>query len=76
MWVPPETQDPVLLHYPTRCSVGYFGAIRLCDGKFFLGRETDKFNALSCWKFLQHLQAVSARTDRRVVVTTDNAGYH
>ncbi|MGA2076089.1 MAG: transposase [Terriglobia bacterium] len=76
MWVPPETQDPVLLHYPTRRSVGYFGAVRLRDGKFLLQRETDKFNALTCWKFLQHLQAASTRTGRRVVVITDNAKYH
>jgi hypothetical protein len=33
MWVPPETKDPVLRHHPTRHSVGYFGAVRLCDGR-------------------------------------------
>ncbi len=76
MWVPPETKDPVLLHYPTRRSVGCFGAVRLRDGKFVFRRETDKFNAVTCWKFLQHLQAASTRTERRVVVTTDNAKYH
>src|SRR6266446_8879965 len=27
MWIPPETKDPVLLHAPTRKSVGYFGAV-------------------------------------------------
>src|SRR5208283_4852875 len=70
--VPPETKDPVLLHYPTRRSVGYFGAVRLRDGKFFFRRETDKFNAVTCWEFLQHLQAASTRTQRRVVVITDN----
>ena len=76
MWVPPETKDPVLLHYPTRRRVGYFGAVRLRDGKFFFRRETDKFNAVTCWKFLQHLQAASTRTGRRVVVIIDNAKYH
>jgi hypothetical protein len=25
-------------------AVGYFGAVRLRDGKFFFHRETDKFN--------------------------------
>jgi len=30
--------------HPTRRSVGYFGAVRLRDGKFFFHRETDKFN--------------------------------
>jgi transposase len=76
MWVPPETHDPVLLHQPTRRSVGYFGAVRLRDGKFFFQRETDKFNAVTCWKFLRHLRAASTRTGRRVVVITDNAKYH
>ena len=28
-WVPPEDRDPILLHPPTRQSVGYFGAVRL-----------------------------------------------
>jgi len=76
MWVPPETRDPVLLHSPTRKSVGYYGAVRLRDGKFLYRREADKFNALTCWKFLQHLQAISIRSQRRVVVITDNAKYH
>ena len=31
MWIPPEIKDPVLLHAPTRKSVGYFGAVRLRD---------------------------------------------
>jgi transposase len=76
MWVPPETRDPVLLHHPTRRSVGYFGAVRLRDGKFLFRRETDKFNAVTCWNFLRHLRAASSRSGRRVVVITDNAKYH
>jgi transposase len=47
MWVPPETKDPVLRHHPTRRSVGYFGAVRLRDGKFQFSRETGKFNAVT-----------------------------
>jgi hypothetical protein len=27
MWIAPEIKDPVLLHHPTRKSVGYFGAV-------------------------------------------------
>ena len=76
MWVPPEIQDPVLLHQPTRRSVGYYGAVRLRDGKLFFRRETDKFNALTCWKFLQHLKGASTRSGRRVTVIVDNARYH
>src|SRR5712691_1959866 len=36
MWIPPEIKDPVLLHAPTRKCVGYFGAVRLRDGRFVL----------------------------------------
>ena len=34
MWVAPEIKDPVLLHHPTRKGIGYFGAVRIRDGKF------------------------------------------
>src|SRR5256885_7648682 len=57
MWVPPETKDPVLLHHPTRRSVGYFGAVRLRDGKFGFSRETGKFNALTFLAFLKRLRS-------------------
>ena len=76
MWVPRETKDPVLLHHPTRKSVGYFGAVRVRDGKFFFRREAGKFNAVTCWQFLKDLHARSTRTARRVVVIADNAKYH
>lgn len=76
MWVPPETRDPILLHHPTRRTVGYFNAIRLRNGKFFFRRETEKFNAVTYWRFLCHLWAASARAGRRVGVITDNAKYH
>jgi transposase len=76
MWVPPEIKDPVLLHHPTRKSVGYFGAVRLRDGKFCFRRETDKFNAVTFFEFLKDLRRVSSTKGRRVVVITDNAKYH
>ena len=76
MWVPSETKDPVLLHHPTRKSVGYFGAVRLRDGKFFYRRETGKFNAVTCWQFLKDLRAASTHTARRMVVIADSAKYH
>jgi triphosphoribosyl-dephospho-CoA synthetase len=75
MWVAPETQDPVLLHPPTRKSVGYYGAVRLRDGRFIFRRQTGKFNALTCWEFLQELCASSTRRARQVVVITDNARF-
>src|SRR5712671_1691304 len=76
MWVPPETKDPVLLHHPTRRSVGYFGAVRLRDGKFRFSRETGKFNAVTFLAFLKRLRRTSIPAGRRVVVITDNAKYH
>jgi transposase len=76
MWIPPETSDPVLLHHPTRRSVGYFGAVRLRDGKLVYRRETSRFNAETCFTFLQQLWAVSLHSDRRAVVISDNARYH
>jgi len=45
MWVPPEVKDPVLLHHPTRKGIGYFGAVRIRDGKFVYSREVHRFNA-------------------------------
>jgi transposase len=76
MWIPPETKDPVLLHAPTRHSVGYFAAVRLRDGKFFFSRERGKFNGLTFFAFMRTLRRNSIRTGRRVVVITDNAKYH
>ena len=76
MWVPPEIKEPVLLHAPTRKSVGYFGAVRLRDGKFIYAREEEKFNAQSCWQFLKQLHHKSLRSAKPVVVILDNAKYH
>ena len=76
MWIPPEIKDPVLLHAPTRKSVGYFGAVRLRDGRFVFRLETGKFNGPNFLQFLQQLRPASRGTGRRVVVITDNAPYH
>lgn len=76
MWIPPEIQDPVLWHAPTRKSVGYFGAVRLRDGRFVFRAETGKFNGASFFQFLRQLRQASRRTGRRVVIITDNAPYH
>jgi transposase len=74
--VSPETKDPVWLPHPTRHSVGYFGAVRLRDGRFQFRRETDKFNGLSSFEFMKGLYQTSLTRGRRVVVITDNAKYH
>ena len=76
MWVPPEVKDPVLLHHPTRQSVGYFGAVRLRDGKFVFSRETNRFDAQTTWSFLDLLRQRSRRAGRAVTLIIDNAKYH
>lgn len=76
MWIPPEVDDPVVLHHPTRKSIGYFGAVRLRDGKLLFSREPGRFDAQSTWAFLRKLRRSSRRAGRRVVVITDNARYH
>lgn len=76
MWVPPEVRDPVCLHHPTRMQVGYFGAVRLSDGRFHYEREPERFNAASCWTFLRSLRRACRHSRRRVVVIVDNAQYH
>jgi len=76
MWVPPEDKDPVLLHHPTRKSVGYFGAVRLRDGKFVAARETGQFGGQTTWAFYRRLRHLAGQAHRRVVLIIDNAKYH
>jgi transposase len=76
MWVPPEVRDPVTQHHPTRKQVGYFGAVRLSDGRFCYQRETESFNAQTCWTFLRSLRRTCRNGPRRTVVILDNARFH
>ncbi len=76
MWVPPEVRDPVSLHHPTRKQIGYFGAVRLCDGRFHYRREPERFNAQTCWAFLPSLRRACRNSPRRIVVIVDNAKFH
>lgn len=76
MWIPPEDKDPVVLHHPTRRSVGYFGAVRLRDGKFVFQREEAMFNADTFFRFMRYLRRQSAKSGRRVIVIADNVRYH
>ena len=76
MWVPPELKEPVLLHHPTRKSVGYFGAVRLRDGKFVYQREEKVFDGLSFFAFLKLVRQKSCHSGRRVILLLDNAKYH
>jgi len=76
MWVPPEEDDPVCRHAPTRKSISYFGAVRIRDGKLLMSAPKGNFDARTCWQFLRRLQRIACRSGRKVVVITDNARYH
>jgi transposase len=76
MWVPPEEKDPKVAHHPTRKGVGYFGAIRLRDGKFIFRKEADSFNAETTLEFFKMIQRAATDSSAKAVVIIDNARYH
>jgi len=76
MWIPPEQKEPILLHHPTRKSVGYFGAVNLRDGKMKFCREEGKFNAETFLNFLKQLLRYAWRINKKIVLVLDNARYH
>lgn len=76
MWIPPEVRDPVLWHHPTRRSVGYFGAVRLRDGRLVYRQEREKFNGETFFDFLCQLRRITAGVNRKAVIIADNASYH
>ena len=72
----PGDQRSIVRHHPTRKSVGYFGAVRLRDGKLLTRREPPNPNAQTFWEFLIQLEEVSRVSGRQVIVISDNAKYH
>ena len=63
-------------HFPGRKSVGYFGAVRLRDGKGFFRQEAGMFDGTTFWGYLRALESVSRQAGHRVIVISDNAKYH
>jgi transposase len=61
---------------PTRDGVGYYGTVRLRDGKFVYKSEWGKFNGENFISFLKYLREVSSHSGRKVKVINDNARYH
>jgi hypothetical protein len=53
MWIAPEERSPVVLQEPTRRGIGYFGAVRIRDGKFIFQCEGNMFNAETSLRFLK-----------------------
>ena len=76
MWVAPDDTNSIVYHHPTRKSVGYFGAVRLRDGKFEYRRECDKFNAESTFDFLKYLRKVTKSSSKQNILIIDNARFH
>lgn len=76
MWIAKEEKYPVLLHAPTCDKTGYFGAVRLRDGKFVYLREEKSFNGHSFFRFMKYVKAMSAAPGKRTVLVLDNARYH
>lgn len=76
MWIPPEQRDPIVFHHPTRESMGYYGAVRLRDGKFIWRQERENFCGDSFLVFLKDVYRASVRSGRKVVLVADNARYH
>jgi hypothetical protein len=59
MWIPPEETDPVILHAPTRKSIGIFGAVRSEDGHLVTIREKT-FDATTFLSFFEKVGASSS----------------
>lgn len=74
MWVPPEEDDPVVYHEPTRRSISLFGAVNLRSGRL-LTMTTSPFDAESFEAFLRYLDAHRNRRCRMRLIL-DNAAYH
>lgn len=74
MWIPPEDQDPVLLHAPTRKSVACFGAVNIRTGTLVTAFESP-FNGESFLRFLKTLLKHRSH-GKRLVLVLDNAKYH
>jgi len=60
----------------TRQSVGYFGAVRLRDGRFFFRREVGRFHGETFWDFLRYLHPATVEPGRGVILISDHARYH
>lgn len=76
MWIPPEVEDPICLHAPTRKSLGYFGAVRLKEGQLVMSPPDGMFDAGTCWRFYRRIERIAKSSGRKIVMIIDNARYH
>jgi transposase len=74
MWVPPEEEDPVVLHAPTKKNISFFGSVNVSSGKL-INLMTPVFNADTFKQFLKML-VKKVNKNKKIIVTLDNARYH
>jgi transposase len=74
MWVPPEDIDPIVLHAPTRESIGIYGAVSNANGRL-VTCSAEKFDNVTFLSFLKQLLH-HQRKGMLIVLILDNASWH
>ena len=76
MWIPKDEKNPRIFLHPTRKTIGFYGAVRLRDGRLFSYRPDGRFDGQSFLAFLKSLRMRTARCKKKIVLLADNAKYH
>jgi transposase len=74
MWIPPEEDDPVIQHAPTRKSMALFGAVSANTGEI-VTMDAKIFNAETFLCFLNKV-VQSKKRGKKIILILDNARYH
>lgn len=74
MWIPPEENDPIVQHAPTRKSMALFGAVSANTGKM-ISMDATIFNAETFLLFLRQI-VKSKKRGKKIILVLDNARYH
>lgn len=74
MWIPPEENDPIVRHAPTRKSMALFGAVCAHTGEL-VTMDAIIFNAETFLIFLNNI-VQSKKRGKKIVLILDNARYH
>ena len=74
MWIPPEENDPIVQHAPTRKSMALFGAVSANTGKM-ISMAATIFNAETFLLFLRQI-VKSKKRGKKIILVLDNARYH
>lgn len=74
MWIPPEENDPIVRHAPTRKSMALFGAVSANTGEI-ITMDATTFNAETFLLFLNKV-VKSKKRGKKIIMILDNARYH